>query len=141
MRYHAPDDRTVLTNPGPGQLEEILRTSPFSYWQLGGNGEASLDAGPHEASLWIKQPERGRFFLTFAKPPKDCLVPYDGQPCEPLVEDERGGDSFWIPRAYLVDTDQAVDAVLWFLKCQEPTATFNWLYWHELPLADSYPQP
>lgn len=139
MRYSAPDDHTVLMNPSPQELEDILRASPPSYWQQGGNGEASLDAG--QASLWIKQPEPDRFFLTLARPPEDWLVPYNGQSCELLVEDERGGDPFWIPRACLINTDQAVDAVLWFLKRQEPTPIFVWCYWHELPLTESYPKP
>lgn len=141
MRYCAPDDQTVLVNPTPDQLEEILLTSPHSYWQQGGNGEASLDAGPGKASLWIKQPEPNRYFLTFVEASADWLVPYNGESCESLVEDERGGNPFWIPRACLIETDQAVDVVTRFVTHEEPSPAVRWCYWHELPLTESYPEP
>jgi hypothetical protein len=54
MRYFAPDDRAVLNDPTPEQLEQILRSSPHDYWQQGGNGEATLDAGPGAPELSIK---------------------------------------------------------------------------------------
>ncbi|WP_169975561.1 hypothetical protein [Tautonia rosea] len=141
MRFCAPDDRVVLTNPTPEQLERLIRTSPHGYWQQGGNGEAILDDDSREASLWIKQPEPDRFFVTYSKPPADWLVPYDGGSCASLVEDERGGDPFWIPRACLIDADQTVEVVSWFLSHREPSPRVSWCYWHELPLLDSYPRP
>jgi hypothetical protein len=134
MRYHAPDDRTVLDDPTPEVMEAVLRTSPHSYWQQGGNGEAILDVGPGEASLWIKQPEAGRFFLTYSVPPADWLVPYTGGSCEEFVPDERGGDSFLIPRACLVDVDQAAEVVRAFLLTRQPSPAVRWCYWHELPI-------
>ncbi len=136
MRYHAPDDRLVITNPTPEQLDRELRTRPHSYWQSGGNGEASLDAGPGEPALWIKQPEPGWFFLTYSRPDTNWLVPYSGGSCEDLVQDERGGDLFLIPRACLVDTDSAVELVKSFLASREPGSSVTWRYWHELPLPD-----
>lgn len=134
MQYSAPDDRTVLRDPAAEQLERELRDRPYACWQGGGNGEAILDAGAGGPSLWIKQPEPGRFFLTYAHPPANWLVPYTGGPCEDLVHDERGGDPFLIPRACLVDTDQAVAAVRYFLEAHQPTPVMDWRYWHELPL-------
>jgi hypothetical protein len=136
MRYNAPDDRTVLMDPTPEQLERELRDRPHSYWQQGGNGEATLDAGPGAPSLWIKQPEPGRFFLTYAHPPANWLVPYAGGSCEELVRDERGGDPFLIPRACLVDMEQAIAVVSSFLATRQPAPAVAWRYWHELPLPD-----
>ena len=141
MRFFAPDDRVVLLNPTSQELERVIRTSPHSYWQQGGNGEAILGGDSGEAALWVKQPEPGWFFVTYSKPPADWLVPYDGRPCESLIEDERGGDPFWMPRACLIDVDQTVDVVSWFLSHQEPSPRVSWRYWHELPLPESYPEP
>jgi hypothetical protein len=126
----------VLTDPTPEQLEQELRERPHSYWQQGGNGEATLDAGPGEPSLWIKQPEPGRFLLTYSHPPANWLVPYNGGSCEDLVRDERGGDLFLIPRACLVSTDEAVAAVLSFVATWQPSLALVWRYWDELPLTD-----
>ena len=78
MRYYAPDERTVLNEPTPQELEQVLRRSPHDYWQQGGNGEAEIDAGPGEAKLWIKQPEPARFFVTYSAPEADWHVPYGG---------------------------------------------------------------
>ncbi len=139
MRYHAPNDRDVLTDPTLEQLEHILRTSPHAYWQQGGNGEAILDARPGEPSLWLKQPLPERFLVTYSKPPADWLVPYDGGSCLPLVKDERGGDPFWIPIACLIGVDEAVEIVSCFLRHREPSSCVSWRYWHELPLPESYP--
>jgi len=130
-----------VNDPTINELELILRARPHSYWQQGGNGEAALNAGPGGPSLWIKQPEPERFFLTFAKPPADWLVPYNGGSCESLIEDERGGDPFWIPRACLVGVDDAVEIVSCFLARSEPSARVQWRYWHDLPLPESYPNP
>jgi hypothetical protein len=141
VRYQAPDDLTVIELPTKELLERLIRESPLSYWQQGGNGEASLEAGPGRPSLWIKQPEPGRFFFTYAAPPHDLLVPFDGGSCEPLIRDERGGDPFWIPRACTVGTDEAVEIVSCFIEREEPSPRLAWCYWHELPLADSYPKP
>jgi hypothetical protein len=141
MRYHAPNDRDVMTDPTPEQLEQVLRTSPLAYWQQGGNGEASLDAGPGGPSLWIKQPEPDWFFVTFSRWPDNWLVPYDGRPCDALVQDERGGDPFWIPRACLVGVDEAVTIVSYFLSRREPSPKVSWRFWHKLPLDESYPRP
>jgi hypothetical protein len=140
MRYQAPNEQDASTDPTPEHLERILRTSPHSYWQQGGNGEAILDAGRAGPSIWIKQPEPERFFVTFCKPPADWLVPYDGGPCEQLIQDERGGDPFWIPRACLVSVDDAVEIMSYFLRQQEPSPGISWRYWHELPLTESYPR-
>lgn len=107
--------RQPPTATATAQLERVLRTSPHAYWPQGGNGEVILDAGPGQASLWIKQPEPERFFVTFSKPPVGWLVPYDGGSCASLVRDERGGDPFWISRACLVSVDQAVEIVSCFL--------------------------
>lgn len=133
MLYRAPDDRTELTDPPPELLEQLLRTSPHSYWQQGGNGEAILDAGPGKPNLWIKQPGPGRFFITYADPPNDWLVPFNGESCEDLVAEERGGDPFLIPEACLIDTDQAVEVVRSFLTTLRPSKLVVWRYWHELP--------
>jgi hypothetical protein len=141
VRYLAPDDQVVLNDPTPEQLEQILRFSSHDYWQQGGNGEAMLDGGPGEPELWIKQPEPRQFFVTYFVPKADSLVPYDGSSCEALVEDERGGNPFWIPRACLVGVDQAVDIVSCFLLSQHPSPVVSWCFWHELPLSDSYPEP
>ena len=141
MRYYAPEDGVVLDEPTTEQLEGILRSSPHEYWQQGGNGQAVLDAGRGEAELWIKQPEPARFFFTYAGPKADWLVPYDGGSCESLVQDECGGDPFWIPHACLVDVEQAVEIVSCFLRRREPSPIVSWCYWHELPLSDSYPEP
>lgn len=135
MRYYAPDERTVLNDPDPELLAQVLRTSSHSYWQQGGNGEAILDAGPGKPGLWIKQPERGRFFITYAEPSATWLVPFNGGSCEDLVSDERGGDPFLIPRACLIDTDQAIEVVRCFLTNLQPCAVIIWRYWHELPLS------
>jgi len=105
MRYEAPEDQVFIESPTADQLAHIIRDSPHEYWQRGGNGEACLDAGPGLPSLWIKQPVPERFFVTYAKPPENWLVPYDGGSCEELIEDERGGDPFWIPRACLISVD------------------------------------
>jgi hypothetical protein len=136
MRYYAPDDRSVVTDPTPEQLEQELRSRPHSYWQLGGNGEAILDPGPGEPKLWIKQPEPGRFFLTYSHPEANWLVPYRGGSCEDLVRDERGGDPLLIPRACLVDADSAVELVRFLLASRQPAPAVVWRYWHELPLPD-----
>jgi hypothetical protein len=137
VRYYAPDDRLVLTDPTPEQLDHELRARPHSYWQSGGNAEGSLHAGPGEPMLWIKQPEPGWFFLTYSHPDAaNWLVPYSGGSCEDLVRDERGGDLFLIPRACLVDTDSAVELVRFFLASRQPAPSVEWWYWHELPLPD-----
>jgi hypothetical protein len=141
MRYKAPDDLMFIESPTADQLARIIRDSPHEYWQRGGNGEASLDAGPGLPSLSIKQPEPARFFMTFAKPLENWLVPYDGASCEELVRDERGGDPFWIPRACLISVHEAVEIVRHFLSHQAPWPGVLWRYWHELPLTDSYPRP
>jgi hypothetical protein len=137
MRYFAPDDRTDLRDPTREQLERVVRTSPHSYWQQGGNSEAILAAGPGEPNLWIKQPLPERFFITYSKPSHNWLVPYDGGPCESLVEDERGGDPFLIPKACLIDTDQAVEVISYFLSRREPSPSVPWCYWHELPIPEA----
>jgi hypothetical protein len=134
MHYTAPDERIKIPNPTFEQLEHLLRDSPYSYWQQGGNGEAMLNAGVGKPSLWIKQPEPGRFFITYANPPANWLVPYNGEPCTELVPDERGGDPFLIPRACLIDTEHAVDIVRCFLKHCQPSPLVRWCYWHELEL-------
>lgn len=141
MRYCAPDDRTVLHAPTSEALEGVLRNSPHSYWKQGGNGEAILDAGPGSPSLWIKQPEPDMFFVTFSRPPENWLVPFDGGSCAALIEDERGGDPLWIPRACLVGVGTAVRIVAYFLTNREPCPDVPWCYWHELPLPASYPEP
>lgn len=140
MRYYAPNDTDIVDNPTAEHLKKVLRTSTHAYWQQGGNGEAILDADPSGPSIWIKQPEPGRFFLTFSKPPENWLVPYDGTSCDDLVEDERGGDPFWIPRACLVEVDAAVEIVSHFLASHSASPNISWRYWHELPLGDSYPR-
>jgi hypothetical protein len=134
MRYYAPDDRTVVSDPAPELLEQVLRTTPPAYWQQGANGEAILDAGPDKPSLWIKQPEPGRFFVTYSRPPANWLVPFNGGSCEELVADERGGDPFLIPRACLIDTEQAVEVVRCFLTSLRASTVVGWRYWHDLPL-------
>jgi hypothetical protein len=134
--YKAPNDRTFVTDPTPEELESELRDQSHSYWQQGGNGEATLDAGSGEPSLWISQPESGLFFMTFSHPPANWLVPYNGGPCEELVADERGGDPFLIPRACLVDTTRAIAVIRFFLAFKQPAPEVMWRYWHELPLPD-----
>lgn len=141
MKYHAPDDRTEIEDPTPDQMEVILRNSPHLYWQQGGNGEASLEVGPGLPSLWIKQPEPLLFFVTFFKPRTDWLVPYNGESCDALIRDERGGDPFWIPRACVIGMDQAVDVVRHFIRHHEPSPAVRWCCWGQLPLPDSYPEP
>lgn len=79
--------------------------------------------------------------MTYAKPPENWLVPYDGGSCEELIEDERGGDPFGIPRACLISVDHAVEVVRHFMSHQEPWPGVPWRYWHELPLCESYPRP
>jgi hypothetical protein len=132
VRYQAPNESDVLTDPTPEQLESILRTHPHTYWQQGGNGEAIVDSGPGGPSLWIKQPEPERFFITFANPPDNWLVPYDGDPCKSFIEDERGGDPFSIPRPCLVAVDEAVGIVTFFLTHRKPSPNVVWRYWEEL---------
>jgi hypothetical protein len=61
--------------------------------------------------------------------------------CEQLIEDERGGDPFWIPRACTVGIGQAVEIVSWFIERGEPSPSLSWCFWHQLPLPDSYPKP
>lgn len=136
MRLDGPDDRAVLIDPTPEQLEKLLRNEPHAYWQQGGNGEAMLDAGPGESKLLMKQPEPGWFFFTLLQPSKNDLVPYNGGSCEELVKDERGGDPFYIPRACLVHTEQAVAVVRTFLADRRPTSAITWQYWDELPLPE-----
>ncbi len=140
MRFHAPDDRTVLLDPTPIQVEEILRNRPHSYWQQGGNGEALIDGEPGETSLWIKQPESGRFFVAILRAKEDWLVPYDGGSSDSLVEDECGGDPFWIPRSVSSDVDQAVEIVASFLLTGQPSNRVNWSNWSDC-LPESYPEP
>lgn len=135
MQYNAPDDRTVLIDPTPDQLERELRDRPHAFWQLGGNGEAELIAGVGGPSLWIKQPEPGQFFVTYSQPLTNWLVPYNGGSCEEVVRDERGGDLFLIPRSCLLDTEHAVAVVRYFPAFQQPAPQIAWRYWHELPLA------
>ena len=84
---------------------------------------------------------QAQFFVTFAVRKADWLVPYDGGSCESLIQDERGGDPFWIPRACLVSVDQTVEIVSHFLFRREPSPAVSWCYWHDLPLSDSYPDP
>jgi|GEM_PF-6952525 len=139
MKYHAPDEMLEMNEPTSPELEQILRSSPHDYWRRGGNGEAVIDAGRGEAQLWIKQPEPGWFFLTYSAPGADWLVPYGGGDCESLVQDERGGNPFWIPRACLIGTDQAVEIVSHFLSRREPSPNVSWCEWNELPLSDTYP--
>jgi hypothetical protein len=139
--YRAPDDIEVVTNPTETQLIQTLREQPHSYWLQGGNGEASLEADGGDPALWIKQPEPGRFFLTFSSGRDAWLVPFDGGTCDMLVEDERGGDPFWIPRACLIDVEDAVEAVIWFLTHTSPSPKLVWRFWHQLPLSDDYPKP
>lgn len=131
----------MLEEPTARQLEQVIRESPFSYWQQGGNGEAILETQPGSVSLWIKQPEPGRFFFTYARAFHDWLSPFDGQSCEQLIQDERGGDPFWIPRACTVSVDQAIEIVAWFIERAEPSPKISWCFWGELPLPDSYPKP
>lgn len=126
----------MLVDPTPEQIEHELRERSHAYWQHGGNGEAVLNSGPGDPAMWIKQPEPGEFFLTYSHPPANWLVPYRGGECETVVEDERGGDPFLIPRACLVGTEEAVNAVLFFLKTRRPTTTLTWQYWHDLPLSE-----
>jgi hypothetical protein len=141
MRYHAPNEHDVLIDPTPEQLEHVLRTSPHAYWQQGGNSEAILDASPGGPSLWIKQPEPERYFVTYSKPSANWLVPYDGGSCETLVQDERGGDPFWIPRSCLIGVEDSIEIVSYFLKHQDQSPGVSWCFWHELPLPKTYPQP
>ncbi len=87
MLYQAPDDRTLVFDPTPQQMADIILRSEHEYWQQGGNGEATIDvvrspgdsrpirgslvradgvlveflAG--EPSLWIKQPAPNELFL------------------------------------------------------------------------------
>ena len=56
-----------------------------------------------QPSLWIKQPERGWYFVTWSAAPVEELVPYDGSSIEPFVVEERGGEPFRVPRACLAD--------------------------------------
>ena len=141
MRYRAPDERIVIQDPSAEQMEKVLRESPPSYWQQGGNGEACLKSETSGVSLLIKQPEPDRFFFTYIKRPHDWLVPFDGSSCEELIEDERGGDPFWIPRASTVSVTEAIEVVRCFLDRQEPSPSIRWCYGCDLPLTDSYPRP
>src|SRR5215208_2917570 len=85
--YRAPEG-TLLFDPSPARLADILLTTGQDYWLQGGNGEATLDVirEPGESvashrtmttpdgatveyvagqpSLWIKQPEPGWYFVT-----------------------------------------------------------------------------
>ena len=91
--------------------------------------------------LRIKQPEPGQYLIMFSRPHQDMLVPYDGSSCELLVEDEAGGDPFWIPRACLIDVDKAVEAVAAFLTDGEPCSNIRWSYFGDLPLTESFSEP
>jgi hypothetical protein len=157
MVYQAPDERTLLFDPTPEQVADIVLNSPHEYWQQGGNGEAAIEvvrspgedrptrsrvvrsdgtvveAIAGEPSLWIKQPAPHLFFFTW-----DCgtgwFVPFDGTGCDAFVMDERGGDPFRIPRACLVDAGSAVAIASDFLATRGRSSVVNWAAWCDLPL-------
>lgn len=138
---YAPPDGFCIYEPTARQLARIIRDHPHEYWQQGGNGEATLGYGPGWPALWIKKPEPALFFITYSHPSLDWVVPYDGGSCEALVENERGGDPFWIPRACLISVDHAVEVAQFFLSDQLPWPGIPWSFWHEVPLTNSYPRP
>jgi hypothetical protein len=161
LLYQAPDDRTLLVGPTPGQIADILRGSGADYWQSGGNGEASIDVirSPGEdvptrrrmtkpdgtsvefvegePSLWIKRPEDGRFFFTWDRA-EGWWVPYDGGDCGSFVIDERGGDPFRIPRACLVDLRAAIEIASHFLSTLRRSPAVQWARWSDLPLPEGW---
>lgn len=159
LLYQAPDDQTFLVDPTPEQLASIFRGSGATYWQSGGNGEASINVirSPGEdvptrsrmirpdgtsvefvagkPSLWIKRPEEGGFFFTWDRA-TGWWVPYNGGDCESFVMDEQGGDPFRIPRACLVDLSSAIEITRHFLITLERSPKVQWALWSDLPLPD-----
>ena len=135
VQYESPDLSDVWQNPTAAQLEAVLRESPYEYWQGGGSGEAIL-RGQAGLILSITQPERGWFFLLLLD---EWLVPYDGSPCDALIESEFGGNPFWIPRACLVDVDAAVGIATHFAAQFDPWPGVKWRNWAQLPLPADYP--
>lgn len=153
MVYEAPDG-SVLFEPTTEQLASVILHAGHQYWQQGGDGEAAIRVAKQrgdgrsvshsviqpdrmrveyaagQPELWIKQPEPGQFLFTW-----DCnggwFVPYDGSG---FVMDERGADSFKIPRACLVNATIAVEVVCEFLRSRRRSNVVRWLPWHELPL-------
>ncbi|MBA4020660.1 MAG: hypothetical protein C0483_26165 [Pirellula sp.] len=137
MRYNPPDDRAeYLHDPTPAFLASILREKPYTYWQAGGNGEATLEVENGGPMLSIKQPIPGRFFILRLN---DWTVPYDGGSCDDLLEDEYGGNRFLIPVACTISTDDAVRVLSHFVSCRELWPGVPWQSWSDLPLPTDYP--
>jgi len=154
--YRDPEG-SLLFDPSPGQMADILLTTGQDYWLRGGNCEATLDVirEPGESvsshrsmttadgvtveyaagqpSLWIKQPELGWYFITWS-PPGEELVPYDGSSIEPFVVEERGGEPFRVPRACLVLPQTAAEIVREYLVSRRRSDVVHWRPWFEVEL-------
>lgn len=135
MRYESPDLRQCLEHATSSQLEAILRDSPDDYWRRGGSGEATLsdDTGP---LLSITQPERSLFFILRLN---GWIVPFDGSPCDAMVESEFGGNPFWIPRACLVGVDTGVEILSHFATHCSLWPGVCWRAWNQIPLPENFP--
>jgi hypothetical protein len=154
--YEAPDGSCIF-NPTFQQLCDVIMQSSSEYWQSGGNAEAFIRFAQGSAAsrqtrlahenhglrieftdnapeLWIKRPEDGAFLFTWVGDNGRWIVPYDGTSCDVFVADERGGDPFKIPRACLVNVQQALEIVREFLRSSGRADSINWLSWYELPL-------
>jgi hypothetical protein len=155
--YRAPEG-TLLFDPMPAQLTDILLTTGQEYWLRGGNGEATLDVvrepgdpvASHRAmttsegvtveyaagqpSLWIKQPEPDWYFVTWSRSAGEELVPYDGSSIEPFVVEERGGEPFRVPRACLVPPNTAAEIVREYLVSRQRSGVVKWRPWFEVEL-------
>jgi hypothetical protein len=136
VRYKAPDDQTWLRDPTPADIAAIVRDQPLGYWHAGGNGEAALEGEDGRLLLSIKQPVAGRFFVLRLD---DWTVPYDGGPCDALLEDESGGNPFWIPVACTIGTEDAVRVLSHFVATRELWSGVPWRSWYDLPLPPDYP--
>jgi hypothetical protein len=136
MVYEAPDDRTKLLDPTPEQLAAIFLRTDHSYWLQGGNGEAAIRLVKEHGDvpwLWIKSPEPRKFFFAWIFGPEGNYSPFDDTQGDGCIEDECGGDPFWLPRCCLVNPTTAVEIASHFVRTRDRSPTVSWREWQELP--------
>jgi Immunity protein Imm1 len=91
-----------------------------------------VSGSPH-ASLYIKVPVAGQFFLAWFRKGDGSYSPYNGEPDSGYIEDECGGNPFFIPRACLVPSRVAAEVVRYFLETRERSPVATWWDWGNLP--------
>jgi hypothetical protein len=141
--YEPPHGPSIF-NPPPDLLTDLILRADLSYWQGGANGEAQIVpavfeegrliavAGGGHPSLYIKAPAARQFFLAWR-----CKIgwysPFNGESAAGYIEDECGGNPFFVPRACLVRPEIAAEIVSHFLGAAERADVVTWLAWDDLP--------